>query len=150
MCVLCPRFVSVSYCRGCCENEKRERSLERVFIVEKSVEPQHTLTQTLGSHTLPQTLAVTQMWREEAITRGGINRSGWHAHTHTHTPVQREDAVAPRIGSVQCLPAGGKREERGRDEYRLVVVWRNSKKEECVLVRWLEKAGKLDAGSNDA
>lgn len=59
---------------------RRERSLETIFIEEST----HADTHTLGSHTLPQTPAVTQMWREEAITRDGINRSGRHAHTHSH------------------------------------------------------------------
>ncbi len=69
---------------------RRERSLETIFI-EKSVSVirlhahTHTLSLSLGSHTLPQTPAVTQMWSEEAITRGCINRSGKHAHTYTHT-----------------------------------------------------------------
>lgn len=39
--LLCPRFASVSRCRCCPENEKRERSLEMIFI-EESVSVMHS------------------------------------------------------------------------------------------------------------
>lgn len=54
--------------------EEREQTLEMIFI-----ESVMHLAHTLGSHTLLQTAAVAQMWREEAITRDGINRSGRRA-----------------------------------------------------------------------
>ena len=75
----CPCFVDMSRCRCFTENEKREITRDDI---EREV---CASTHTLGRHTLLQTLAVTQMWRQEVITRGSINRSGRHAHTHTHT-----------------------------------------------------------------
>lgn len=54
--------------------EEREQTLEVVFL-----ESVMHLAHTLASHTLLQTAAVAQMWREEAITRDGINRSGRRA-----------------------------------------------------------------------
>lgn len=54
--------------------EEREQTPEMIFL--GSV--MH-LAHTLASHTLLQTAAVAQMWREEAITRDGINRSGRRA-----------------------------------------------------------------------
>lgn len=119
----------VSRCRCCTENEKRDITRDDIYrgVCVCNASPQtHTHTPTHQhthphTHTLwavPQTPAITQMWREEAITRDGINRSGRHAHTCTHfsrahtlSPVRRGDAVAPRIGSVQREPAGGKKEK---------------------------------------
>lgn len=75
-----PCFVIVSCCRCCSEDEKREISRDGIYrgVSGKS-------THGLGSHTLLQTLAVTQMWREEAITRERvlIDQDGVHAHTQT-------------------------------------------------------------------
>lgn len=54
--------------------EAREQTLEMIFI-----ESVMHLAHTLGSRTLLQTATVAQMWRGEAITGDGINRSGRRA-----------------------------------------------------------------------
>lgn len=58
------------FCLSADVGEAREQTLEMIFI-----ESVMHLAHSLGSRTL-QTAAIAQMWREEAITRAGINRSG--------------------------------------------------------------------------
>lgn len=74
VCVSSSFALVLSVWRRFLEKEKREQTQELIFIVCNAPR-----VHALGSHTLLQTAAVAQMWREQAITRDGINRSGRRA-----------------------------------------------------------------------
>lgn len=129
VCVSSSFALVLSVWRCFLEKEKREQTPEMIFI--ESV--MHRALHTLGSHTLLQTAAVAQMWREEAITRDGINRSGRRASRLSPARPGRCGSSKNRLGAAVQL----ERERKGRQECRSV-----GSKQTGGLQRWRQTGEK--------
>lgn len=110
---MCEQFFSCFVCLAMFPREGEERTNTRDDIYRVCNAPR---AHTLGSHTLLQTAAVAQMWREEAITRDGINRSGRRASRLSPAQPGTCGSSKNRFGAAVQLG----RERKGRQECRSV------------------------------